>query len=1019
MPIWSGISIKTFLGANRKSPIRDIFTKEELVIRKEKTLRNIAAMAGILLVGQWNGSLSYGQSAPDASGAGKETSAATSSSAKATSASPSTLYGNIRSIKDMKFLTGVPIMIENPSTGLMIKKESDSQGAFIFSNLPPGEYKVLVGGGSFSVERKQGILKAGTIGQMDFAVNPLSQGSSEIFGNIFEGHGDHKIPVIANLAVKNLKTKEIYQVSSDSSGVFSLKNIPSGDYLVQATKRGYIPYVQNFAVRGKTTADIRLEINKLAQANINATGDKKIKDETGAITIVDHKTFETWQTTGIGFALSNQPGINYYSRSGSNGVTGGMNFFTCRGYTTGGSNTAPSSGSNIEFNIEGVPQNENQDGGMVYDLSLFNTDIASVDINRGVTTSAEMGNYAGGCSVNIHLMQPSQDAYSQLTSGMGSYGQYYTSFVSNTGINEKLGVGAYNNLSVINQQGFQEFTMLQEYQDYGNITKYLENGKISLMFTGAYKNYDRGASTSLANFQQFGPSYNGLPNGENASFPSGVNNPDSPFYKQWTSQRYMVTLQGEDQLNPTVSVKNNAFALIVPYGVIQIPFGITGAAIPGQSGTAFQPGGPDYSGTVGNTTGIANPFLGTYIQGQGFKVGDIAETAIQTWKGNKVHMGMRLSYNNTLYGNEPIGIENITGNGGGSNMMTTIGGYLEDKYRPSDDWLVSAGFRVMMDRLQYSNSLMSPAQVAVNGANGGNAPYSPSNDGETYVLPLPHIGVDYYPSKNWKIYANAGQSFAAPPIQAFEVTTGTSLTLPIKPEIVNDAELGVRYTTDKGFFALDIYEDYINNMFSTSLTTLPGGVINTTYTNASQANMRGIEFEFKRDIGGGFAVDGSFTATDAYFVTNLIQTGSNPNGSPIDMNASGDLIPFVPNLLGNLDLDYAKGNWHFTINERYTGEMNVMNTSGGPGSTVQNVAPGTQNVQTNSPGYWATNLLVAYDLPKASWYKKAQLFFNAFNLLNTNYYMPAGYVNGANNLNVLMVYPGEPINVFGGVTVTF
>ena len=136
-----------------------------------------------------------------------------------------------------------------------------------------------------------------------------------------------------------------------------------------------------------------------------------------------------------------------------------------------------------------------------------------------------------------------------------------------------------------------------------------------------------------------------------------------------------------------------------------------------------------------------------------------------------------------------------------------------------------------------------------------------------------------------------------------------------------------------------------------------------------------------------------------------------PSSNTTNMNAAGDLLPFVPNLLGNLDLDYANGNWHVTINERYTGMMNVINTSGGPN--------GTANAQINSPGYWATNLLLAYDLPKLNWYKKAQIFFNAFNLLNTNYYMPAGYLTGANNLNVLMVYPGEPINVFGGVTLTF
>ena len=976
------------------------------MIRREKTLKNIAAMAGILLVSQWNGPLSYGQSAPDATGAGKETSAATSSNAKAASVSPSTLYGNIRSIKDMKFLSGVPITIENTSTGLLIKKESDSQGAFIFSNLPPGEYKVLVGGGSFSVERKQGLLKAGTIGQMDFAVNPLSQGSSEIFGNIFEGHGDHKIPVIANLAVKNLKTKEIYQVSSDSSGVFSLKNIPSGDYLVQATKRGYLPYVQNFAVRGKTTTDIRLEINKLAQANINATGDKKIKDTTGAITIVDHKTFETWQTTGIGFALSNQPGVNYYSRSGANGITGGMNYFSCRGYTTGGSNTSPSGTGNIEFYIEGVPLNNDSDGGQVYNVPLSNIDIASVDINRGVTTSAELGNYASGCSVNIHLMQPTQDAYSQITSGMGSYGQYYTSFVSNTGINEKLGVGAYNDLTVINQQGFQNYTSVQQFQDYANISKYLSGGKISLMFTGAYMNFDRGASTSLQNFQQFGPSYNGMPNGENATFPSGVNAPDSPYYKNWIFQRYIVTLQGEDQLNSIVSVKNNAFAMITPYGVIQVPVGVIGSPIPGAAGTAFQNMAPDYGGNCGSGCNGANPFNFTFVQGQGYKVGDIAETAIQTWKGNKIHMGMRISYDSMTYQDEPIGSPNITGYGAySSNLMTTVGGYIEDHYRPSDKWLASAGVRVMMISEQAgSMGGISGAQVATNNANGGNPSFQDAA-GQSFVVPLPHLGINYYPNNNWKIYANAGQSFSAPGTYFFNLLPGQQ-SLPVKPEIVNDVEIGTRYSTDKGFVAFDIYNDYINNMFTATLATLPSGVTESIPSSAGLAEMRGFEAQFQRELPAGFSVDGSFTATDAYFVSNQVGLGTSTV-----LSMSGDPLEFVPPLLGNLDLTYARGNWHVTLNERYTGSMGVINTAGG--------ASGTQNLVDYAPGYWATNILLAYDLPKMSWYKKAQIFFNAFNLLNTNYYEPAALVNGANGANVLMVYPGEPINVFGGVTVTF
>ena len=922
---------------------------------------------------------------------------------------PSILYGNIRSAKDQKILSGVPIMIENTTTGLLIKKTSDSQGAFIFSNLPPGDYKVLVGGGNFSLQRKEGILKAGTIGQMDFAVNKLSQGTSEILGTVYEGHGEHKVPLAANLAVKNTKTKEVYQVASTPSGEFDLKNIPSGDYILSAIMRGYLPYSQEIAVRGTTKADVRLSINTLAQANINASGNKKIKDTTGAITIVDHKTFETWETTGIGFALSNQPGINYYSRSGANGITGGMNYFTCRGYTTGGSNTSPSSTGNIEFYIEGVPLNNDSDGGQVYNVPIFNIDIASVDIKRGVTTSAELGNYASGCSVNIHLMQPTQDAYSQITSGIGSYGQYYTSFITNTGINEKLGVGAYNDLSLINQQGFQDYTMVQEYQDYANISKYLANGKISLMFTGAYYNYDRGASTSLQNFQQFGSSYNGLPNGENTLFPSGTYAPDSPYYKQWISQHYLVTLQGEDQLNSTISVKNNAFALIVPYGVINVPVGIIGSPVPGGAGTAFQNAAPDYGGICNGGTAVqcANPFNFTFVQGQGFKVGDIAETAIQTFPGNKIHLGLRISYDSMSYQNEPIGTPDITGFGAySSNLMTTVGGYLEDHYRPSDKWLASAGVRVMMISEQAgSEGQESAAQTALNNSVGGN-PSLQDNAGQSFVVPLPHVGVNYYPNNNWKIYANAGQSFSAPGTYFFNLLPGQQ-SFPVKPEIVNDAEIGVRYSTDKGFVAFDIYNDYINNMFTATLATLPSGVTESLPSAAGLAEMRGFEAQFKRDLPAGFSVDGGFTATDAYFVSNQVGLGTSTV-----LSMSGDPLEFVPNMIGNLDLNYAKGNWHVTLNERYTGQMGVINTGGG--------ITGTQNIVDYSPGYWTTNILLAYDLPKVSWYKKAQLFFNAFNLLNTNYYEPAALVNGYNNNPaLLMVYPGEPINVFGGATITF
>ncbi|MHB1748372.1 MAG: carboxypeptidase-like regulatory domain-containing protein, partial [Leptospirillum sp.] len=180
------------------------------MLKKEKTLRNIAAMAGILLVSQWNGSLSYGQSAPDASGAGKESSAQSV-------ASSSVIYGTIFSSKDKKPLASVPVTLKNNGTGEIVTKKTDLQGAFIFSHLVPGNYQIVAGGGSFSLQKKEGILKGSTVGEMNFQVTPLSTGSSVLSGNIYEGHGDNKIPIAAQMAVKNTRTNEIYTVGSDNS----------------------------------------------------------------------------------------------------------------------------------------------------------------------------------------------------------------------------------------------------------------------------------------------------------------------------------------------------------------------------------------------------------------------------------------------------------------------------------------------------------------------------------------------------------------------------------------------------------------------------------------------------------------------------------------------------------------------------------------------------------------------------------------------------------------------------------
>ena len=977
---------------------------------KNKTSRRLLILVGILICFNWNKSFSWGQSNSS------ETKQSVSRSVLQSSSS-SVIYGAVLSSKDKKPLPNVPITLKNKETGSIISKSSDNQGAFIFRSLPPGPYQILVGGGRFSIQKKDGILADGMVGEMNFQVMPLTKGNSSLVGKVFTGHNNHRLPVTAQMAIKNIKTGETYTILSDTGGVFSLNKIPSGTYIVQVQKEGYVPVVETVSINGLTNHDFRLSLNRLAQENINANANNKIKDSTGAISVVGRKKFAENQTTGLGYVLMQTPSVNYYSRSGANGITGGMEYFMCRGYTTGGSNTAPSSASNIEFSVEGVPMN-NDVAGEVYDLNLMNNDIASVEIQRGVTTSMQLGNYASGCAVNIHLVQPSRDAYAQLTSGYGSYGLIYDSFITNTGLSKKYNAAAYNDLSVLNMNGFQEYTNYQEYQDYGNLTKYLSNGDIKLIFTGAYKNYDRGGSMSLQDFNLFGPTYNGTPNGAIPTAPSGVNNPVNPYYKDWIFQRYMVSIQSNNEINDKVDIKNNLFAFLIPYGVIDVPAVQTGTtSVPGIGTITNQT--LDYGGNgigpvgYGSLQQYGNPYNFNYIEGQGFKVGDIVESGIKLWDSNNpilgkntLHIGFRLSDQNLLFQANPLLATSINGYAQSASLeLLTVGGYMEDHWRPSNYFLISAGFRVMAEGEQYSDHSSAATFIPNNPQYGLGA--GGVTTGENFDVFLPHIGVNYYPSTNWKVYGSAGQSFSPPSVFFWANRSATDTPITVLPEIIDDYQIGTRYGTDKGFFAFDAYHDYIMNMFTQSLVTItPGTAPVSLPTQAGAAQMQGLEGEFKYVIGSGFSIDGNYSITDATYLSAVYNAGTNHQFSN-----TGDMLPFVPTQLANLDLNYAAGNWHATINERYMGNMNVIDTAGGPNSN--------SNVQENSPGYFVTNLILAYDLPSSSMYKSAQLFFNAFNLLNTNYYNPAFLTTGANRIETLFVYPGEPINLFGGITLTF
>lgn len=919
----------------------------------------------------------------------------------------STIYGVVRSAKDKTPLEHVPVVILNTLTGMTLHTESNAQGGYLFTFLPAGSYEIRVGGGNVSLQRKQGFLKSGMVGRIDFDVRLLTAGHSRLSGTIYEAKKDVRSPIQTGIKVKNLRTGEIYDVRSKPDGTYSFRNIPSGVYLLQVDKEGFVPVSRKILVAGNTRQDIPLEINRLARAEIRAEANRKIRDTTGAISVIDQKKFQQNLTTGVEYTLEqNSPGIEFYDRDGSQGISADMYYMSCRGYNVAGNNATPAElSSGIEFSVDGIPLNMEANGGEIQGTAVMNADIKSATIQRGVTTSRQLGNYAAGCAIDLETVEPTKDAYQRVDAGGGSYGLYYTSYVMNTGINKNTNVGGYSDFTMLRQDGYREFTNFNEYNYYGNISKYLNHGKVYLIALADYQDYDRGASLSLANYEAYGPTDNGGPSLRNPANPG--NTPNSPFYHNLDYVRAIVDLGVKEQITPSVRFKNSLYAFMLPYGNSSAPAGfgscngVTCTQNQFDSSSSYQTVNANYSGQLGYQ------FTENYYKSLGYKAGDQAEVRLTPWKGDSLYLGMKGQYFTGKYLADPL--YSVTFIGSPQNVdavysQTTIGAYLENNYQPVKQILLSTGFRVMAIS-QYYNDLASPDLQTLYAANGYLSAVGVSNGG-AFVIPLPHIGLNVYPADLWKIYINGGESYAEPVMFDYKGFASGMEPGNIAPETVWDLGIGTRYGTDEDFFALDLFSDYLANM---PIPTFASDGLASTYEQVGTGRKQGIEADGRVELGYGFSGSGNFT-----YIWGVL--GNTPVTLPsgITVNFQGDMVPFVPLCMGNLAVSYDHGPYHITIDERYTGIMNVIDFSAGP--------TGTENPQVMVPGYFTTDLYATYDLPVAKgWYKSASLYAEAYNLFNTNYYNPAGLEPAGPNgtVETLFVYPGEPVNMFAGIKVTF
>lgn len=727
-------------------------------------------------------------------------------------------------------------------------------------------------------------------------------------------------------------------------------------------------------------------------SSTSSSGENKKKNKPskfiGIKTVIKKKEFQQAPSVSPSYILKQHAGINAYSRSGNNELSGGYNFFEMDGYTVGGGNTPGIGVSGIEFTIDGVPINNDADGGEIYDLGLMNNDIKSVQIQRGVTDANNLGNWDVGGHINITTLYPTKHRYYGTLDGMGSYGLNEESLYANSGIS-KNGAGVFVDVTNIGISGFRDYTNLSQQQYYINVTKrFTGGGRLSLMLMGNKKNYDRGGAVSVEDLNLYGSKYNGLPNGENTTYPEGQYLETSPFYKQWNYSRFMGILQFKDKLFPNIKFLNNLYYFDQPTGQVLVPATGSGTNISAQ-----------YPMT-------SSGFLYDYEQAHNIEYGEIPTLYFKLPANNSFETGARISYFSSEYFTLPPDSNNITG--GSSNALYTqksYGIFFQDKYKPLNQLIIKAGIRLQAVAQQYTD-MLNPSSPEYNTGHGG------PNGGNSIYVALPSGGIEYLLTKNLNVFAGAGESFAPPAIFAYKGNTSTPpASESIAPEKVYDYQGGIRYADKKMKLSLQGFSDRLFNQFN-SISVLEGGSMISEPSTSGSTTLKGFMASALVRFGKGFSADGNYSDTVAVFNNYIQGLGGAPSSQE---NVSGLKEPFVPQIMYNVGLNYKKYNFIGRISDRYTGSQNLIDygaTGAAPQFTV--------------PSFNIVNLHLAYNvkpsilgLENNVYFKKIQVFLNVYNLFNKSYYNPAFLTTDSTGQEMAFVYPGEPINFFTGVNVTF
>lgn len=212
-----------------------------------------------------------------------------------------------------------------------------------------------------------------------------------------------------------------------------------------------------------------------------------------------------------------------------------------------------------------------------------------------------------------------------------------------------------------------------------------------------------------------------------------------------------------------------------------------------------------------------------------------------------------------------------------------------------------AGLRYTTDDLSYYHSRTSTQAAAIAGVQPAT-----SSDGSTKENGVSgRIGPQFELSKDAMVYATGSRGYKGPAFNVFFNMLPFSGTvprdsIPLKPEISNTYEIGLKTTTldNRLRFNVAVFDSKYKN-YQANIQDLVVGTVITRLINAGDVSTRGVEVDFAAKLSKEFTVSGAAARIKA-----RIDKFNCPVGASASCNVDGKPLPFSPDSRINVRANY-------------------------------------------------------------------------------------------------------------------